>query len=44
MRMYVSTMEEENTDWFSLFTDGGDPARVAEVLEAAALSLEQRGY
>ena len=34
MRMYVSTMEEENPDWFSLFTDGGDPARVAEVLEA----------
>ena len=36
MRMYVSTMEEENPDWFSLFTDGGDPARVAEALEAAA--------
>ena len=36
MRMYVSTLEEENPDWFSLLTDSGDPARVAEALEAAA--------
>ena len=36
MRMYVSTMEEENPDWFDLVTDGGDPDRVAEVLEHAA--------
>jgi acyl-CoA-binding protein len=43
MRMYVSTMEEENPDWFSLFTDGGDPARVAEVLEAAAEAVAAAG-
>ena len=43
MRMYVSTMEEENPDWFSLFTDGGDPARVAEVLEAAAEAVAAVG-
>ena len=36
MRMYVSTMEEENPDWFSLLTDGGDPARVAVAVVAAA--------
>ena len=43
MRMYVSTMEEENPDWFSLFTDGGDPARVAEALEAAAEAVAAAG-
>ncbi len=43
MRMYVSTMEEENPDWFSLFTDGGDPARVAETLEAAAEAVAAAG-
>ena len=43
MRMYVSTMEEENPDWFSLLTDGGDPARVAEALEAAAEAVAAAG-
>lgn len=43
MKMYVSTMEEENDDWFTLFTDGGDPARVAEVLEAAAEAVSVAG-
>ena len=43
MRMYVSTMEEENPDWFSLLTDGGDPARVAEALAAAAEAVAAAG-
>lgn len=43
MKMYVSTMEEENPDWYDLVTDGGDPERVAEVLEMAADAVAAAG-
>lgn len=43
MRMYVTTMEEENEDWFDLFTDNEDPLRVQEVMEQAAEAVAAAG-
>ena len=43
MRMYVTTMEEENEDWFDLFTDNEDPLRVLEVMEQAAEAVAAAG-